>query len=185
MMKLVHGRSRCLRIVGASAKFAGTTKRCRLRPSFGKLVRPSRHNEVVLVQTTNLVSPPGDRYLTPLGQQCGMVPLLLGLLGIRTPDLRRAKSGPYYRGRSPLFKNTCKSTYSSITHFLVVRRCSRGLVYYWCKKTKATVGLTSQPGAQELGRLACARRPEDGWPTTPTEKQASSLREASQSHRQE
>jgi hypothetical protein len=28
---------------------------------------------------------------------------------IRTPDLRhRAKSGPYYRGHSPLSKNTCK-----------------------------------------------------------------------------
>src|SRR5918994_762425 len=51
-----------------------------LRASFGEFVRPSRHDEVVLVQTTNLVCPPGDRYLTPLGQQCGVVPLLLGLL---------------------------------------------------------------------------------------------------------
>jgi hypothetical protein len=51
-----------------------------LRASFGEFVRPSRHDEVVLVQTTNLVCPPGDRYLAPLCQQCGVVPLLLGLL---------------------------------------------------------------------------------------------------------
>ena len=31
-----------------------------------------------------------------------------GAEGIRTPDLPRAKSGHYYRRRSPLFKNTCK-----------------------------------------------------------------------------
>jgi hypothetical protein len=89
MMKLVHGRSRCLQIVGASAKFAGTTKRCRVRPSFGELVRPSRHDEVVLVQTTNLVCPPGDRHLAPLGQQCRVVPLLLGLLACSVGESQR------------------------------------------------------------------------------------------------
>jgi len=30
-----------------------------------------------------------------------------GAEGIRTPDLRRAKSEHYYRRRSPLFRNTC------------------------------------------------------------------------------
>src|SRR3712207_9556763 len=51
-----------------------------LGPSFKELIHPSRHDEVVLVQTTDLVCPPGDPYLAPLGQQRGVVALLLGLL---------------------------------------------------------------------------------------------------------
>src|ERR671910_1631300 len=51
-----------------------------LGPSFKELIHPSRHDEVVLVQTTDLVCPPGDPYLAPLGQHRGVVALLLGLL---------------------------------------------------------------------------------------------------------
>src|SRR5215210_5035005 len=51
-----------------------------LGPSFKELVRSRRHDEVVLVHTSDLVCPPGDRYLAPLGQQRGVVALLLGLL---------------------------------------------------------------------------------------------------------
>jgi hypothetical protein len=35
-----------------------------------------------------------------------------GAEGIRTPDLRRAKSGTYYRGCSLLFKIACKTASS-------------------------------------------------------------------------
>ena len=55
-----------------------------------------------------------------------------GAEGIRTPDLRRAKSEPYCRGCSLLFKNTCKSAELPLEAFVGVRRRSRGLVYYWC-----------------------------------------------------
>src|SRR5687768_17357451 len=51
-----------------------------LRPCYEEFVRSSRHDEVVLVQTTDLMSPPGDRNFAPFGQQCGMMPLFLGLL---------------------------------------------------------------------------------------------------------
>src|SRR5687768_2415483 len=51
-----------------------------LGPSFKQLVRPSRHDEVVSVQSTDLMGPPGDRYPAPFGQQRGVVPLFLGLL---------------------------------------------------------------------------------------------------------
>ncbi len=60
-----------------------------------------------------------------------------GAEGIRTPDLRRAKSGAYRRRSSPLFRNTCKSADFSVAHFVLVRRCSYGLVYYWCKWVSA------------------------------------------------
>src|SRR5215204_4954306 len=50
------------------------------RASFREFIRFRRHYEVVSVQTTDLVCPPGDRYLAPLGQQRRVVPLLLGLL---------------------------------------------------------------------------------------------------------
>jgi hypothetical protein len=55
-----------------------------------------------------------------------------GAEGIRTPDLRRAKSDPYRRGCSLVFRNTCKIGYWPLKAFVSVRRCSRGLVYYWC-----------------------------------------------------
>jgi hypothetical protein len=51
-----------------------------LRPSFRELIRFRRHYEVVSVQTTDLMCPPGDRYPAPLGQQRWVVPFLLGLL---------------------------------------------------------------------------------------------------------
>src|SRR5215210_113430 len=51
-----------------------------LRPSFKELVRFRRHDEVVSVHTTDLVCPPGNRYLAPLGQQRRVVALILGLL---------------------------------------------------------------------------------------------------------
>src|ERR671911_83568 len=50
------------------------------RTSYRELIRFRRHDEVVSVQTTDLVRPPGDGYLAPLGQQRRVVPLLLGLL---------------------------------------------------------------------------------------------------------
>ena len=50
-----------------------------LRPSFRELIRFRRHYEVISVQTTDLMCPPGDRYPAPLGQQRRVVPLLLGL----------------------------------------------------------------------------------------------------------
>src|SRR5215211_1576753 len=46
----------------------------------GELVRFGRHYEVVAVQATDLVRPPRDGYPTPLGEQRGMVPFLLGPL---------------------------------------------------------------------------------------------------------
>src|ERR687889_1763222 len=49
------------------------------RTSFREFIRFRRHYEVVSVQTTDLVCPPRDRYLAPLGQQRRVVPLLLGL----------------------------------------------------------------------------------------------------------
>jgi len=63
---------------------------------------------------------------------------LSGAEGIRTPNLRRAKSGPYYRGRSPLFKNTFKTTCLPLEAFVFVRRRWRALVYYWCNRCTAT-----------------------------------------------
>ena len=55
-----------------------------------------------------------------------------GAEGNRTPDLRRAKSDAECRRRSPLFRNSCKTKYLPLGAFVSVRRCSRGLVYYWC-----------------------------------------------------
>src|SRR5215204_2269090 len=49
-----------------------------LPPSFRELIRLCCHYEVVSVQTTDLMCPPGDRYPTPLGQQRRVVPFLLG-----------------------------------------------------------------------------------------------------------
>jgi hypothetical protein len=57
-----------------------------------------------------------------------------GAEGIRTPDLRRAKSESNYRSRSPLFKKCCKIGDLCLGAFVLIRRCSRGLVYYWCKR---------------------------------------------------
>jgi hypothetical protein len=57
-----------------------------------------------------------------------------GAEGSRTPDLRRAKSGPYCRGSSPLFKNACKIALLSLAAFASVRCYSCGLVCYWCKR---------------------------------------------------
>jgi hypothetical protein len=79
-----------------------------------------------------------------------------GAEGIRTPDLRRAKSGPYRRGRSPLFRNTCKVADFSVAHFVIVRRCSRGLVYYWCKRVLACC---------TTGRSPVAIVPRSRWAT--------------------
>ena len=51
-----------------------------------------------------------------------------GAEGIRTPDLRRAKSGPYRRGDSPLFRTSRKMAYFLYERLASVRLSSRG----WC-----------------------------------------------------
>jgi hypothetical protein len=66
---------------------------------------------------------------------CNTVVFRSGAEGSRTPDLRRAKSRYYCRACSSLFKNTCKFEYSPLEAFMGVRRCSCGLVYYWCTQT--------------------------------------------------
>src|SRR5918998_4052660 len=60
-----------------------------LRTSFKDLVRFRRHDEVVSVQTTDLVRPPGDCYLAPLGQQRRVVALLLGLPAYSVGESKR------------------------------------------------------------------------------------------------
>jgi hypothetical protein len=50
-----------------------------LRTSPKEHIHLRRHYEVVSVQTTDLMCPPGDRYPAPLGQQRRVVSLLLGL----------------------------------------------------------------------------------------------------------
>ena len=74
----------------------------------------------------------------------------------RTPGLRRAKSGLRYRGRSVLFKIACKIEYLPLGAFVSVRRCSRGLVYYWCKRVLACCA---------TGRSPVAIVPRSRWAT--------------------
>jgi hypothetical protein len=57
---------------------------------------------------------------------------LSGRCWVRTSDLCRVKSDPLSRGSSLTFRNTCKIAYLPLEAFVSVRRCSRGLVYYWC-----------------------------------------------------
>ena len=90
-----------------------------------------------------------------------------GADGIRTHALRRAKSEPYRRGRSPLFRNTCKLADFSVAHFVIVRRCSRGLVYYWCKRVLACC---------TTGRSPVAIVPRSRWATRHVESRPSSAR---------
>jgi hypothetical protein len=54
---------------------------------------------------------------------------LSGAEGIRTSDLRRAKSEHYYHACSLLFKITCKIALLPLATFASVRGCSHGLVY--------------------------------------------------------
>ena len=70
-----------------------------------------------------------------------------GAEGIRTPDLRRAKSGYYHRGCSPVFGNTCKIASLLLEAFVGVRVRSPRLGYYWCKWITA----------QHQGYGSCAR----------------------------
>src|SRR5215204_2738667 len=58
-----------------------------------------------------------------------------GAEGIRTPDLRRAKSDLHCRGCSQAVRNACKTADLPLGAFISVRRCSPRLVYYWCKRT--------------------------------------------------
>ena len=55
-----------------------------------------------------------------------------GRCWVRTSDLCRVKSDPGCRSCSPLFRNACKIALLSLPVFTSVRRCSCGLVYYWC-----------------------------------------------------
>jgi hypothetical protein len=55
-----------------------------------------------------------------------------GVEGIRTPDLRCAKSDRKRRGCSPPFENSRKMALLHLEAFVSIRRCSCGLVYYWC-----------------------------------------------------
>ncbi len=51
-----------------------------VRSTSVELIRFRRHDEVVLVQPTDLVRPPRDRDSSPLGQQRGVVPFLVSPL---------------------------------------------------------------------------------------------------------
>ena len=68
---------------------------------------------------------------------CKLAIFSSGAGGIRTPDLRRAKSGHYRRRRSSLFRKSCKTAYSLYKRLAIFHRRSRGLVYHWCKRTLA------------------------------------------------
>jgi hypothetical protein len=57
-----------------------------------------------------------------------------GRCWFRTSDLCRVNAKRWRRGRSPTFGNTRKTADFSAAHVAIVRRCSRGLVYYWCKQ---------------------------------------------------
>jgi len=61
-----------------------------------------------------------------------------GAEGNRTPDLRRAKSDPKHRSCSLTFKIACKTALLPLEVFVSVRCCSRGLVYYWCRRTSGS-----------------------------------------------
>src|SRR5215213_6593820 len=79
-----------------------------------------------------------------------------GAEGIRTPDLRRAKSDPQCRACSSLFKNTCKIALLHLAAFASIRCCSCGLVYYWCKRVLACC---------TTGRSPVAIVPRSRWAT--------------------
>src|SRR5215207_1164267 len=61
-----------------------------------------------------------------------------GAEGNRTPDLRLAKSDPKHRSCSLTFKIACKTALLPLEVFVSVRCCSRGLVYYWCRRTSGS-----------------------------------------------
>lgn len=52
-------------------------------------VSPCCHDEIVLVQPVDLVSPPGYRHLTPFSQDGWMVILLLGNLADLVGEIKR------------------------------------------------------------------------------------------------
>ena len=85
------------------------------RPSAARQIRPG--GAATLIQLSAMVYASYPRLLLIeasdvliLGSSfpCKILVFSSGAEGLRTPDLRRAKSGLYYRRRSPLFKNTCK-----------------------------------------------------------------------------
>jgi hypothetical protein len=87
-----------------------------LRPSFSVLARDieaadnglRRRPSALLHGCCTRAWPEIVILILGLSFACKTASSLSGAEGIRTPDLRRAKSKPHYRGSSLLFKNTCK-----------------------------------------------------------------------------
>ena len=82
-----------------------------------------------------------------------------GRCWVRTSDLCRVKSRYCYLGGSPLFRNARKSADSSLAHVVGVRRCSRGLVYYWCKGTNLEILNIRRPHSLGFAPTLAAAKP--------------------------
>jgi hypothetical protein len=105
------------------------------RPSFSTRIlqlRSHTHRWALLHSWRGKAYTASGQLMVSLNSACKLLHLRSGAEGIRTPDLRRAKSDPRYRHCSLVFKNTCKIADLILEVFVGVRSRSPGLVYYWC-----------------------------------------------------
>lgn len=118
---------------------------------------PSRGNPNCRQTVANRVEAGAPAYPRFRGFTCKTTLSRSGRCWFRTSDLCRVNAKAWRRRCSPMSRNAWKPRHSSQQHPAAVRRCSHGLVYYWCK------GIRPDTATPMVLRALCARRRCPKW----------------------